>query len=458
MTRKHRVKNGGRPAHGRRRGTRRNEDVSVAAPAASGALVTSDVPAAPEAAEPVAGGRSTTHVLRWVILAVVIVLVGASAGVQLSRRVPVPVFHSTVVTSIRWAGSAPALPWPAVGSAELTVPGAGILGQAGNTTPVPIASITKVMTAYVVLHDHPLSIGAAGPAIAVTAPTLAAYQTGLATDQSVVKVTAGESLTELQCLEGMLIASGNDMASMLADWDAGSETAFVAKMNADAASLGLRSTHFDDVSGLDPGSVSTAADLITLGQAAMDNAVFRQIVAMVDADLPVAGVVQNFNGDLGQDGIVGIKTGSDTAAGGCLLFDAQQRVGTKDVTLIGVVLGQRGADLVAAALKSAGALAKAAFAVLRVKPALAPGVVVGHVVAPWGVSVPVTAAPSPAVVGWPGLVLPVHLVPRVLTIPVSAGTHVGLFYVGSPGMTIDVVARSARRLPGPSLWWRLTRR
>jgi serine-type D-Ala-D-Ala carboxypeptidase (penicillin-binding protein 5/6) len=457
VTRKHRLRSDGRPAHLRRRGATHDEGVSVTAPAPMDApKVLAET--APEPAEAVAGSRSKRRVLPWLIGVVVIVLIGALVGIQLERRVPVPVFRSTVLRSIRFAGPAPTLPWPSVGSAELMVQGSGILGQVGNAAPVPIASITKVMTAYVVLHDHPLNIGDAGPVIAVTASTLAAYQTGLATDQSVVKVTAGESLTELQCLEGMLIASGNDMASMLADWDAGSEPAFVAKMNADATTIGLRSTHFDDVSGLDPGSVSTAADLITLGQAAMNIPVFRQIVAMVNADLPVAGVVQNYNGDLGQDGIVGIKTGSDSAAGGCLLFDAQQRVGTKDVTLIGVVLGQQGVDLVAAALKAVDVLAKAAFAVLRAEPALAPGVVVGRVVAPWGGSVPVTAASSPAVVGWPGLVLPVRLEPRALTIPVLAGIHVGVFHVGVGGRSIDVVARAARRLPGPSLWWRLTRR
>ncbi len=452
MTRKRRSRSDGRPAHSRRRRAGRDEDIS-------------DVPlveVAPEAApvngEAGASGRPKKRAVSLIVAAVVVVLVGALVGVQLSRRVPVPVFRATVSTSIRFPGSPPRLPWPAVGSAQLMVPGAGVLGQAGNTEPVPIASITKVMTAYVVLHDHPLSPGDSGPVIAVTAQTLAAYQAGLATDQSVVKVTAGESLTELQGLEGMLIASGNDMASMLADWDAGSESAFVSKMNANATTIGLRSTHFDDVSGLDPASVSTAADLITLGRAAMNIPVFRQIVAMVDADLPVAGAIQNFNGDLGQDGIVGVKTGSDDAAGGCLLFEAQQRVGTRDVTLIGVVLGQRGPDLVAAGLKAAAVLVKAAFAVLRVQPVMAPGVVVGHVVAPWGVAVPVTAASSPAVVGWPGLVVSVGLQRRALTIPVSVGTHVGVFHVGVEAMTIDVVARAARRLPGPSLWWRLTRR
>ena len=71
--------------------------------------------------------------------------------------------------------------------------GIGSLGHRGSTRAVPIASITKVMTTYVVLRDHPLAPGAAGPAIPVTAATIAVYQTGVATQQSVVRVAAGET-------------------------------------------------------------------------------------------------------------------------------------------------------------------------------------------------------------------------------------------------------------------------
>ena len=185
-------------------------------------------------------------------LALLLVLLGAGAGYQWSRPVPAPVFHATLSDSLRLTGTAPVLPWPTTGSAALTMEGAGSLGRVGSTQAVPIASITKVMTAYVVLRDHPLSSGDTGPAIPVDAATIAAYQSGLATQQSVVEVSAGESLTEIQALEGLLIPSGNNIAVLLADWDAGSTDAFVAKMNAAAKTLGLASSHFVDVSGLDP--------------------------------------------------------------------------------------------------------------------------------------------------------------------------------------------------------------
>ena len=139
-------------------------------------------------------------------------------------------------------------------------------------------------------------------------------------------------------------------------------------MNDAAHSLGLTSTHFSDPSGFDPASVSDAGDLIRLGESAMTNPVFRQIVAMGEVDLPVAGLVYNFNYDLGQNGIVGIKTGSDSAAGGCLLFEAQQSIDGSSVTLVGAVLGQQGASPITSALDEADNLVKAAFGAIRRRP------------------------------------------------------------------------------------------
>src|SRR5665213_519314 len=78
---------------------------------------------------------------------------------------------------------------------------------------------------------------------------------------------------------------------MLADWDAGGTDAFVAKMNGAAQTLALHSTHITDPSGLDSGTVSTPSDLIRLGEAAMAIPTFRQVVAMPQVTLPLAGLV-----------------------------------------------------------------------------------------------------------------------------------------------------------------------
>jgi D-alanyl-D-alanine carboxypeptidase (penicillin-binding protein 5/6) len=392
-----------------------------------------------------------------VCLVLLVALIGVIGGLQWTRPISRPVFHSAVSASVRLPGKSPVLPWPSTGSAALTVEGVGSLGQVGSTQPVPIASITKVMTAYVILKDHPLEPGTPGPAIAVNADTIAAYQTGLATQQSEVEVAAGESLTEVEALEGLLIPSGNDLATLLAEWDAGSTTAFIAKMNSAAESLGLTSTHFADVSGLDSGSTSTATDLIRLGEAAMREPSFPQIVSMGEVTLPVAGLLYNFDYDIGHDGIIGIKTGTDAAAGGCFLFEAQRTIDAKQVTVVGAVLGQRTSSPITAVLRSAEALTTAAFAAITTTPVVDPNQLDGRVVAAWGASVAVKIPQSPTIVGWPGLSMPARL--RVVRLPsvVTPGTRVGVLSVDLGGRHIALVLRTSGTLSGPSAIWRLTR-
>jgi D-alanyl-D-alanine carboxypeptidase (penicillin-binding protein 5/6) len=384
-------------------------------------------------------------------------LVAAFVGVQWFRPAPFPVFRSAVPMSVRLPGVPPSLPWPTAGAAALSVDGVASLGHVGSTQPAPIAGLAEVMTGYVVLQDHPLAPGAAGPDIPVTAATIAAYQMGVATQQAVVPVAAGETLTELEALEGMLVGGGGDFATLLADWDAGSTVAFVAKMNTAAHTLGLNSTNFNDPSGLDPGSVSTPADMIALGEAAIAVPAFHQVVAMPQVTLPLAGLVYNLDYDLGHDGIVGIKTGSDAAAGGCFLFEAQRIVGGRSVTLVGAVLGQQTISPTAAAVDDADVLVTAAFAAIGTFSPVRPGQLLGRIVAPWGPSVPVTAPKSPSFVGWAGLTVRLQVHVGALPSTISSAARIGVLKIDLGDQNIDVVLRAPRSLPGPSAIWRLTR-
>jgi D-alanyl-D-alanine carboxypeptidase (penicillin-binding protein 5/6) len=173
-------------------------------------------------------GRAMRY-LPVAVVVVVIVAVVVVAGVQWFRPLPAPVFRSAVSATLQVPGAPPALPWPATGAAVLSVGGVGMLGHVGSTQPVPVAGLAKVMTAYVVLADHPLAPEDDGPPVPVTAAAIATYQAEKADQQSVVPVAAGETLTERQALEGLLVASGNDMASLLAEWDAGSTASFVTR-------------------------------------------------------------------------------------------------------------------------------------------------------------------------------------------------------------------------------------
>ncbi len=210
----------------------------------------------------------------------------------------------------RVIGTAPTLPWPGKGSAAVYVDGFGFLGTHGDEAPRPIGSTAKIMTALLILEDHPLALGQPGPEVTITQQDVADYLAAVKRDESVVPVRAGQKLNELQLLQGLMLPSGNNIADVLGKWDAGSKDAFIAKMNARAAALGMTHTHYDDTSGFSPKTVSTPSDLLILGAKAMADPVFRQTVAMVQTTLPYAGVVKNVNTMLGKDGNIGIKTGS----------------------------------------------------------------------------------------------------------------------------------------------------
>jgi serine-type D-Ala-D-Ala carboxypeptidase (penicillin-binding protein 5/6) len=251
----------------------------------------------------------------------------------------------------------PSTVWPAHGQAAFVQTGGRWQVHAGpNQHAAPIASLAKVMTAYLVLRDHPLGPGEEGPTITLTDDDVADTDRRREQEESLVPVVAGEQLTELQALQALLLPSANNIAAVLARWDAGSEDRFVARMNAIARSLAMTHTRYTDPSGYDDTTVSTAADQVRIVEQAMRLPVFARTVATPSATLPVAGTVHNTNTLLGHDGFVGVKTGSDAAAGGCFAFRAIRSVDGRRTTVTGVVLGQPGSDLVEAGLAAAAAM------------------------------------------------------------------------------------------------------
>jgi D-alanyl-D-alanine carboxypeptidase (penicillin-binding protein 5/6) len=394
-------------------------------------------------------------VVRRLLAAVVVaaVLFGGFALVQGLRGAPSLVLRQR--TSSLTTTGAVALPWPRVGEAALAVPGVGTVGTHGGDAPLPIASITKVMTALVVLQDHPLAPGESGPTLTVTPADVATYQNDVATQQSVLAVAAGEQLTELQALEGLLIPSANNVADLLAQWDAGSIPAFVALMNRRAAALGLHHTHYVSPTGLEPGSVSTPEDLIRLGETAMANPVFASIVAMPEATLPVAGTVINYDYDLTHHGFVGIKTGSDSAAGGCFLFEADVPVDGRTVPVVGAVLGEQTAPIIQTALDDATKLVLALRSQLVERQIVAVGQHVATLRAPWGPSTAVVTDGSLSVVSWPGLGLSDAVHVSVAGPQLRRGQRVGTMDVVLNGVVHRIPLVAAHAVPGPSFGWKL---
>jgi D-alanyl-D-alanine carboxypeptidase (penicillin-binding protein 5/6) len=320
----------------------------------------------------------------------------------------------------------------------------------------PIASVTKLMTAHIVLTDHPLSIGQQGPTITITALDVTLWQDAVATDQANIEVSVGEVLTEYQMLEGMLVHSANNFADMLAIWDGGSISSFVTKMNSTATSLGMTHTQYADASGYSTQSVSTPADQLKLATLDVSNPLFNQIVAMPAVTLPVGGTVTTFTPLLGVDGVVGVKSGYTSAAGGCDVLALLQMVDGVPVEVLAAVVGDHvGDDVITDAGLEALSIARPAMADVR-SIDLAPSGTQLAVATASGNSVPVVARSDLTVLAWPGQrvteFLQVARRPRAGT---AAGWRIGTVTVRAGPEKLQVVVSTAKALPSLTLLQRV---
>nr|WP_231157696.1 D-alanyl-D-alanine carboxypeptidase [Streptomyces sp. CNZ748] len=361
----------------------------------------------------------------------VILLVIAFAVVQNVRPLPAPTLVLTAEDSYTFKGGKPDIPWPENGQAALDVEGIGTFGSSGEQKPVPIASVAKVMTAYVILRDHPLKSGAEGPKIKIDA--LAEEQSD-AGQESTVNVTEGDEISEREAIEAILIASANNVARLLARWDAGSEEAFVEKMNKAAEDLGMADTTYTDPSGLNNTTVSTAVDQVKLARAAMQFPSFREVAAMMSYVDYKGERYDNWNRLVGHDDVVGIKTGTTTSALGNLSFAAKKDVDGEVQRIVGAVLRQPegGEDntILSGALEAGHNLILAGQDALRAETILKKGEVVGYADDGLGGRTPVAVTEDVKAVGWAGLSVKLTFAGTELPQTAKAGTRVGTLTVG----------------------------
>lgn len=326
------------------------------------------------------------------------------AVVQNLRALPAPTLKLAAQQTYTFEGGEVDIPWPTYGEAALDVQGVGTFGSSGDQKPVPIASVAKVMTAYIILRDHPLKSGADGPKIKIDQ---AAQDQVTAKDESTVPVTAGDSITQREALTDVLIASANNVARLLARWDSGSEKEFVAKMNATAKDLGMTNTMYTDPSGLNNTTVSTAVDQVKLARTAMELPAFREVAAVMSYYDYKDNKHNNYNRLVGYNNVVGIKTGTTTSALGNLVFAAKKDVNGKTHRIIGAVVRQRagGEDntILSGALDAGKQLILAAQDALKSATILKKGDVVGYVDDGLGGHTPVVLTKDVTAVGWSGL-------------------------------------------------------
>jgi len=286
------------------------------------------------------------------------------------------------------AGAPAALEFPEVGAGAVGIAhpdgSVDVLGQGGETGTVPIASITKVITALVVLDAHPLADTAeslaagtvdAGPMITLGQADLDITAAVEAQDQFTEPMYAGQEVSLRDALAVTLLTSANNYAESVALWAFGSQEAYLTAARAWLAEQGLTATTLADASGLDPGSASSTGDLLRVASIAHGNLSLASIAGLATLDQEDLGTIANQNILLGENGVDGLKTGSTSYAGYTLLTSAQVVVGSTPVTLVSVVLGTPSID---ARFSTTRALLASAQAGLREVPLVSDGQVLGR--------------------------------------------------------------------------------
>jgi D-alanyl-D-alanine carboxypeptidase (penicillin-binding protein 5/6) len=345
--------------------------------------------------------------------------------------------------------------WPPRGQSAVGAVGHGVLQTSGPQTPLPTASVTKVIVSLAVLEKLPLTPGEQGPSFTISEADIASYHNYLARDGSVLPVIAGEKLTEYQALQALMLPSANNIADSLAIWVFGSMDNYFAYGNEMVKRLGMTHTTLaGDASGLSPLTVSTSEDLVKLGEAAMANPVLAEIVGQKTATLPVAGAVFNYNFMLGVNNIVGIKTGNSDEAGGCYLFAANYTIAGKKITALGAVMG---VDSLGTALSDGKWLAAAIRDNFSVEIPIHKGDVVATYQLPWGGAAKIVAEADMPVLQWHGTKLNSKAEVQPLKGVQPKGTELGTVRIesGRSGATAKLVLKEA--VPTPSIWWRVTR-
>ncbi|WP_225641223.1 D-alanyl-D-alanine carboxypeptidase [Streptomyces werraensis] len=365
----------------------------------------------------------------WTPLVILLLIVFAI--VQNVRPLPAPTLALTAEDTHTFDGDPVKLPWPGEGQGWMSGDGIGTMDHFGEQKPVAIGSVAKTMTAYIILREHPLKPGEEGPKIEVDAK--AEEEGGYDKDgeSTLNTVKAGDFLTEKQALSAVMIPSANNIARLLARWDAGSEEAFVKKMNDTAKELGMTNTTYTDPSGLKETTVSTAEDQTKLGIAAMRNPAMVAITSAASWTDPSGQYWSNYNELPYTMGAIGIKTGSTTKAGGNLLFAARKKVGGQEVTVVGAILGQhKGPSILDTVNEVSKPALRAAQDALTSANILRKGTVVGYVDDGLGGRTPVAVTEDVKAVGWAGLEVKLTFAGTELPHTAKAGTKVGTLTVG----------------------------
>jgi D-alanyl-D-alanine carboxypeptidase (penicillin-binding protein 5/6) len=366
---------------------------------------------------------------------------------------PLPAVEAAMTPYVVPDSAAAELTLPAYGASGIGAVGTdGLLAASGSTEPVPIASISKIITTLVVLDAKPIDEGTDGATLSFTSADVQIYNDYLAENGSVKAVAAGTTFTQREVIELLLVGSANNYAQSLVNWAFGSEEEYAVAANAWLTAHGLTSTSVVDATGMSPSNVSTPQDLVKLGELALADSTVSTIIAQESVTVPRIGELSNTNKLLGVDGIDGIKTGTLDEAGACLLFSADVTVAGQDITLVGVILGGPDHSVVN---KDVRALLNSAEAGYHEVVLATAGQQFGTYSTEWGTETPLVATEDRSTLVWSDTPVAATVSADAVTLA-DGGDDLGsvVFDVGGSEITIPLETTTAIEDPGP--WWRLT--
>lgn len=356
-----------------------------------------------------------------------------------------------------------ALAWPSTGASAFTLRTVGDVPDAervertvthGDQQACSIASVTKLVTVLRVLDRLPLAAGEEGPTITLTQADADLEQSYIAQNGSTMPVTVGQTLTERQLLELILLRSSNNHTVTFVNWGFGSVDEYLASTPAWLAEHGLDGMTIADPTGIDENNRATPQQIVHLGELALANPAVREIAALQMADVPGIGQITNHNTLVGHDGVDGLKTGS-LATVFNLAWSAHFDVDGVAFELVGASLGStNGHSTLQPEVGRLIASIKAAISGVDVTVA---GASAGTLTTEWGATSEVRAAATVHVLTWRGTPVTTAFVGGSVDADADAGAQVGTASVLIAGQQVGTAPLLlAEAIPDPGLAWRAT--
>lgn len=422
-----------------------------------------EAPSAPPPIDPVR--RRKLRRRRRAIALIVAVALAVGSGGYAAYALTAPIGTATLDAQAPDVETPPLaqITLPVEGAYAVSVAGAddylgptasGIWASGGGDGARPIASISKLITALVVLNAKPLADTTdPGPTLTFDRADHALYDKYYVLGATIAAMPIGSSMSQRQALEAMLLVSASNYAEAVSTWAFGSQGSFLRATRDWLAANGLTATTIVEPTGIDPRNTSTPTDLVTLGKIALANPVIAQIVGMTTLNVPNIPPALNTNQLLGVEGITGLKTGTLEESGSNLLFSATLDVGTPEpLSVVGVILGGFTHDSVNLDVRGLLRSIREGFQTVTLGEA---GQQIGTYSTPWGESADIVLGEGASVLTWSDAAITTEFTATSLTTG-SDGDVVGTvtWTVGSDAITAPLVLVGT--IEPPDAWWRLT--